>query len=54
MIIYFRGRMSGGNAPFGIIPMNYGGGGEGDVTPPQETGGGIWLFLRRRRWMRRR
>lgn len=50
MIFYFRGRMSGGSAPHGTIPMNFSGGGEGDVTPPQATGGGFWaMFFRRRR-----
>lgn len=37
MIFYFRANMGGGGAPLGIIPFNYGGGGEGDETP--ETSG---------------
>jgi len=34
MIFYFRGRLSGGNAPHGAVQMNFGGGGAGTDPIP--------------------
>ena len=54
MIFYFNANMAGGGAPFGIIAMNFGGGGEGGApeTPsaPARTlrvrkGSLKWAFL---------
>lgn len=41
MIYDWSANQAGGNVPFGVIPMNFGGGGAGSVTPSGPDMSGI-------------